>query len=199
MKQPKDTKTAAELMAELNADPQYIARKREEEEKRHRQTDRWREEQRPLLDDLRAIGVRVDSVWDLVNSSASYPLAVPVLLDHLRRSYSDRIREGMARALAVPEARSGWEPLVDIFIRERDCSAHGPKWALACALGAAADDTVFSDVAALLRDKRHGQNRVPLLDVLARSSLPEARSLLIQLRGDEGLSQDVDQILNRQG
>lgn len=194
----KDTKTAAELMADLKADPQYMARRREQEVERERQAAEWRDAERPLVDDLHATGLNVDSVWDLVNTSAPYPSAVPVLLEHLQRPYPSRVREGIARALAVPEAKIGWKLLVDMFIRERDRSAHGPKWALACALGAAADDAVFSDVVTLLKDKRHGENRVPLLGALARSRQPEARSALLQLRDDVDLSSDAEDILGRQ-
>jgi hypothetical protein len=61
-------------------------------------------EEAPLAEDLRAVGLSASSAWDLVNSKEPYSQAVPVLLKHLQRPYSDRIREGIARALAIPQA-----------------------------------------------------------------------------------------------
>jgi hypothetical protein len=196
MMKEKDTKTAAELMAELSADPRYLARQVEQEEDRQRRVAEWREAERPLIEELRQGGLAVNSVWDLVNTSKPYPGAIPVLLDHLQRLYPARVREGIARALAVPEARRGWNVLLDSFLQEEDQTAQGPKWALACALGAAADDDVLTDVIDLLQDRRHGENRIPLLAALAGSQRPSARLKLLELRGDPDLAADVERLLN---
>jgi len=67
------------------------------------------------LAELREVGLDVKSVWDLINAPARYEQAIPVLLQHLRLPYSDRIREGIARALAVPDARHAWPTLVAEF------------------------------------------------------------------------------------
>src|SRR5262245_35115759 len=98
------TKTAAELMAELQADQGFVdARAKREEELRAREAA-WRAAEAPLVAELRAAGETVDSVWDLVNTTAGYDAALPLLLAHLERGYPDRVREGIARALAVPAA-----------------------------------------------------------------------------------------------
>src|SRR5262245_53969233 len=94
--------TAAELMAALQSDPVFQARKEEQERSRRRMEAFWQHAETPIVEGLRAIGLKVDSVWDLVNTSVPYPEAIPVLLAHLQREYPDRVREGVARALAVP-------------------------------------------------------------------------------------------------
>ena len=49
-----------------------------------------------------AVGVEIDSVWDLVNTAEPYPAALPVLMEHLERDgYPDRVMESLGRALAV--------------------------------------------------------------------------------------------------
>ena len=110
--------TAEELMAQLTADPEYmggIAKRDVELDRKAKELARF---ERPLLADLRAAGADIDSVWDLVNTRERYPKLVPVLLAHLKREYPDKIREGIARALAVPEARAGWKQLVNCYLEQ---------------------------------------------------------------------------------
>ena len=135
------------------------------------------------------------SVWDLVNSTTPYPRAVPVLLEHLGRSYSDKVMEGIARALAVPEARAGWQQLVAEFEKRSEQDTLGVKWALACALSAAGHDGVLDDVINLLREKRHGQNRLPLLEVLARSKTTSARTALDEMTSEAELAKEATRLL----
>src|SRR5580658_6227723 len=101
-------KTAAELMAELEKDPSYLKQRSRREEALRRTDEEYARAEAPLVQDLRAAGSQVESVWDLVNTSGAYPTLVPTLLAHLDRPYLERVREGIARALAVPEARVGW-------------------------------------------------------------------------------------------
>ena len=93
--------TAAELIAKLNADPKFVAKRAREEEERQEREAEYRRAEAALVEELRAAGVVVESVWDLVNTAALYPTALPILLDDLQRSYAQPWREGIARALAV--------------------------------------------------------------------------------------------------
>lgn len=188
-------KTAAELMAELNADPEFVARRRQQEEAQLAKATERRLAEEPLVEDLRRLGLEIKSVWDLVNTAAPYPEAIPVLLDHLQRPYPERVREGIARALAVPEAKIGWGILLDAFHRESDQTTVGVKWSLGLALAAAANDDVLDDVITLLRDTRLGGNRTALLPALLRSSSPSAREVLGEMGKDPELAGEVRRIL----
>jgi hydrogenase maturation factor len=69
----------------------------------------------PLIAELGEAGVNVRIVWDLVNTAENYANVIPVLLKHLQMPYSDRTREGIARALAV------WDPQVrNVLRRSKD-------------------------------------------------------------------------------
>src|SRR3712207_4152728 len=94
-------KTAAELMTELESDPDYVARRRRRDRELQQRTATLREAEAPLVGDLHRAGFDVASAWDLANTSTPYPEALPVLVEHLQRPYPDRVREGIARALAV--------------------------------------------------------------------------------------------------
>jgi hypothetical protein len=158
--------TAAELMAQLEADPGFVARRDEVERERHARADEWKRSEAPLVEELRAVGYAVDSPWDMVNTPGSYPKAVPILLAHLSRPYPGPVREGIARALAVPEAIVGWHTLIRLYREEKNTRA---KDGLAVAIGAASDDDVIDDVIALARDTQHGESRLLLLGAIERS------------------------------
>jgi len=192
-----DKITAEELLAELQADPKWVAEQQEREQALRQRTAAYQKAEAPLVEALNRAGVVVASVWDLVNTRAPYPTAVPVLLEHLTRTYPERVREGIARALAVPEARIGWSTLLQAFREETDKTTVGPKWAIALALGAAGTDAVLDDVIALLRDKSLGENRAPLLATLARSRDPRAHKLLEELRDDAAIGHDVKKVLRK--
>jgi hypothetical protein len=187
--------TAAELMAQLNADPEFVAKRQRKEAERLRLEAEYRISEAPLVDELRAAGFPVTSAWDLVNSRGSYPAALPILLAHLVRSYPPPVREGIARALAVPETKcAGWDVLTRAF---RDEQEKRPKDGLAAAIAAAADDEVIGDVISLSRERRHGASRILLLSALERSADPRARAALMELGTDPDLTKEIQVILRR--
>ena len=172
-------------------------RLRQQEANRQQAAEAYRRAEAPLVSELNHAGLKVASVWDLVNTKKSYAEAIPVLLNHLLRPYPDRVREGIARALAVPEARTGWATLLHAFKVDADRTTIGVKWALALALGAAGSDEVLEDILPLMTDKSLGENRAPLLVILGRSKDPRAMALLQQLSDDPDIGNDVKKLLRR--
>ncbi|RYC07072.1 hypothetical protein [Nocardioides zhouii] len=83
--------TAGELIAELEADPEHQARRREREAAADEEHAVLREVEKPVVADLAAIGVEVDSPWNLYRDPDARARAVPVLLDHLDRDYPDML------------------------------------------------------------------------------------------------------------
>ena len=186
--------TAAELLKKLNADPEFVAAREQESLERDIRAAEYRRAEAPLVDELQAAGFRLESAWDLVNTSGSYPVAVPILLSHLTRPYPPAIREGIARALAVPEAIRVWELLTRLFREEQDSRV---KDGLAVAIAGAASAEVIADVIALARDQTQGPSRLLLLHALERSADPRARAALMSLGTDPDLSKEIPVILKR--
>lgn len=187
--------TAAELMAKLNADPEFVAKRAREEEERVKREAEYRRAEAPLVNELRAAGYQVQSAWDLVNTPGSYPEAVPILLAHVTRPYPAPVREGIARALAVPETKAtGWSVLTGLYINEIEARVRS---GLAAAIAAAADDEVIGEVITLARDSRHGSSRLLLLSALERSADPRARFALTDLAADPDLTKEIQVILRR--
>ncbi len=186
--------TAAEFKAELERDPIWVEQRRQREEAFKRLEEEYARAEAPLVRELRAAGLTVGSAWDLVNTTSAYRQALPILLDHLHREYPDAIREGIARALAVPEAKFAWPVLVKLYREEQ-----GPrtKDGLAVAICNIADDTVIGELIALVRDNRNGESKVLLLRALERSRDPRAHKALMELGTNADLKNETQIILKR--
>ena len=174
--------TAGELMAELESDPQWVAERDKREQESRERGDRLRREQKPLLKDLAQVGYELESVWDLVNTPTGYPTAVPVLIEHLQRSYHRRIREGIVRALTVPFARDAVPVLLQVFrSAEPDL-----RWVIGNALSIAATAEDCPAILPLIADKAYGESRDMLVHVIAKG--PDAVDRLIAYLDDPELA-----------
>lgn len=180
--------TAADVMAMLEADPEFVARRAARDVEQAAREEALRCAEVDLVDDLRRAGTEVDSVWDLVNTAAPYPSAVPVLFAHLARAHPPAIREGIARALAVPEARSRRAELVRAY---RDETEPRAKDGLAVAVAATCGGDGIDEVIALVGDAGQGASRVLLIRALARSKEPRARRALESLHEDPVLGEEA--------
>lgn len=189
-------KTAAELLKELQDNPEVQAQRQKREEALRSAESELAKSEGPLLNALAKLGVEVGSIWDLVNRPTNSAELVAVLMDHLDRPYPDAIREGIARALTVAEARSHWSELLSQYRKERGQRA---KQGLAVAIGGIATDNEFSDVLSLLKDKSQGTSRVLLLLPLERSYDPRALSALKELVSDPELGREIRLIFKRKG
>jgi hypothetical protein len=134
--------TAGELMAQLEADPEWVARRdaRQRESEAHSQV--CAADEAELVREIRSAGYDIDSVWDLVNSTphpilerrflGEYPRAYPILLRHLRIAHRKEIREGIIRSLTVKDGGRDVEvALLECFQSETDDNL---RWVLANAL-----------------------------------------------------------------
>jgi hypothetical protein len=134
--------TAAELMAELKSDPDWVARQNAKERESEEKRQDCAADEADLVQEIRAAGYDIDSVWDLVNNTphpilerrflSEYPHAYPILVRHLSVPHRKEIREGIIRALTVndggPEVESA---LLNCFESETDINL---RWVLANAL-----------------------------------------------------------------
>ena len=134
--------TADELMRELESDPEWVAKREERERQQAKLRAVLDADQLELVREICDVGYQVTSVWDLVNNTphphlkrnfvGEYPAAYPILLKHLGMEHHPRIREGIIRALTVPDGGDevAWE-LLGHFEKEQDAQM---KWVIANAL-----------------------------------------------------------------
>lgn len=139
-----------------------------------------REEDQAVVQALSRVGMRVGSVYDLVNTKTPYPEAIPVLISMLPQVTHDRIKEGVARALMVREARPvAARPLLREFreVPAENESQRHTKAAIGLALSFTADESLMDDVVALMNDKRHGWSRAALPLALPRMVGQRSRAI----------------------
>jgi hypothetical protein len=189
--------SAEDFLAQLAADPEYQARKTAWNAETKKVAEALARAEAPVVVALQEAGFEITSVWDFVNTTQPYVGALPILLDHLQRDYPDKVRESIARAMAVPDSKFAWRTLLKLFQQDFDPKANGVKWAVGAGLAAAADDEVIGDLIALFRNPRHGENRVVFVEALSKSRNAEARLALEQAREDPAVSREIRRVLDR--
>ena len=168
--------TAAEHMALLQKNPEWVARNAETMANLLQREKEFKTLEGPLLSDLKNIGIKVDSVWDLVNTADKYPGAIPILRRHLPLPYHKRIKEGIIRALTVNYA--GPEVLRELikqFCEQTDNSPNSIKWVLGNAISEVATPADAETVIALAMDPSHGDSRDSITQRLPRVVKNKAR------------------------
>jgi hypothetical protein len=171
-------------------------------EHQRKQREEWRRrevEERlaaaALYRDLEAAGYQVDDVWDL-HGRTSYPEAVPVLLKHLPCPYPEKVREGIALAVAVPATLAYWDLLVRLYKEEKEGYI---KDRISDAISVVANKDKIGEVISLARDRTLGPSRIMLLRKISRSRDPRASAALLELASDPDLVKEVRVILRRKG
>lgn len=131
--------TAGEMARLSAACPEWISEQETREAEMLAKEARYLAEETPLRDDLHRLGFPVKWVWDFVNAKENYYVsAIPTLIEHLQRPYSDEIREGIARSLAMKEARGQAGGPIVAVLGESGLSDQ-LRWALANTLTTVAD------------------------------------------------------------
>jgi len=184
--------TADEHARQLEANPEHLGLKAEQEKLMSERRAYLSASASPILSDLASVGILVDDVWKVRTEKKENAEAIPIFLNHLQRPYPSIIRAGMAQRLAVPAARKiGWNVLVDEY-RKTDISDDHVKQSIAAALAGASDDSVLHELIALAKDKAQGDSRILLLRGIRRSKQQEARQAIEELVNDPDLAKEIE-------
>jgi hypothetical protein len=129
--------TAAELIQRLNSDSDWQREHEARERLRAERAVRLSAEMTPELDSLnvalREAGFEFETIADFVNTDQSYPGAILIFLRHLPRVEHQVLRQLIARALTVREARGiAGHTLISELRKKGDETE--TKWTLANAL-----------------------------------------------------------------
>lgn len=188
--------TVESLLERLAGDPDHQAAA-EETRLRLEELERFlTQAEAPVVDDLQAAGIQVESAWDLMELGSLAPEAASILVRHLETgSYPDRVMEGLARALAVRSSSDYWPRLLDLY---RD-DAMGPdaREGLAVALAASAKPKHGDDLISLVQDAGRGPSRLHLLRAISRVGGSRGRQELDRLSSDPFLGKEARKLLRR--
>jgi HEAT repeat protein len=176
-------KSAAELMAELQKDPEYVARMRQREQQQCANAENYARAAEPVLNELGAKGFRVSTIGELRQRKLDYRSAIPVLLHWLLQISDPQVKEDIVRTLSVSRAKPAAAPaLIEEFRKAENAEL---RWAIANGLAVVADDTVFEEMVQLIQDKEHGKAREMLTLALGNMRNPRAVAVLMDLLNDE--------------
>lgn len=182
-------KSAAELMAELSADPDYVRRMRQRERDHEEAVKLDRQAAEPVLRDLAASGFKVQSLDQLRQAGIEFQAAIPILVRWLPKISNEQVKESLVRTLSVPWAKpEAVQPLIAEFQRTDVPQSDELRWAIANGLAVTADDAVLDQLVALVTDRKYGRAREMLALALGNCRDPRAVEVLIALLAEEQLA-----------
>lgn len=163
---------ADEWAALLESCPEWGEQREAREAAMREKEKRYLEEETPLREALHRLGYPVIWVWDFVNARENYYLsAIPTLIDHLQHPYSDLVREGIARSLAMKEAR-GIAGAAIVAVLQEPGLGDQLRWALANTLTTIADRANYDDIKALLAAESNKDVAERLTRALKKAAKP---------------------------
>jgi hypothetical protein len=196
--------TATELIAErerrIREDPEYRRQVERVEAELAERANEFRVAEQPILADLAAAGVQLDTVWHLYKTPALREPAIPVLLDHLTRDYPDRVLEGIASGLQDRGARPWWPDLSALYLTtEREVV----RDRLAAALAVCAMREHYGQLLAFVANPELGESRIyflrPINRIGNRISAGKGRSVIESLAADPVMGREATAILKGRG
>ena len=196
--------SAAELQAELEQrlrdDPEYRAHVKKADAERVERTRLKREAERPVLDELRASGIEIDSLWNLYKTPEAQLEAAPTLIRHLSAGHPDSTIEAIAAAIGVEGARDRWADLVDLYVSTSSALLQDR---LASVLSQAATREHLDQLVGFVEDEALGESRIyhlrPINRIGNRKSLGAGRAVVTRYVDDPVLGREAAAILAGKG
>lgn len=186
----------AELERRKREDPVFRAELERVESERAERTRLLRVAEQPVVKDLRALGLDLDSVWDLYKVPGSRPKAIPVLLKHLVLDYPDGILMGIGSGLDDRSVRAWWSDLRELMHNtDRDTV----RDRLAATMSNCATREHYDDLLAFIKDNRLGKSRIyflrPINRIGNRIRAGQGRAVIQAIAEDTVLGKEASAIL----
>ena len=172
-------------MAELEANPEWVAQRAEQDRRLQERATAFRQAAAPLLEELERAGISTDDFGTFVNRP--YPgvleparfdaaAATPILLHWLPEIQDARVKEAIVRHLKTKAARGvATEELIEAF----RVAGEDLQWVIGDTLQAVATKEHYPALVELAADRRHGHGRAQLFDILWRVKTDRALKILV--------------------
>lgn len=137
---------------------------------------------------LLEVGIKVDSVYDLVNTSMSYPEAIQPLIEDLKNIQDVYIKEGIIRALTVKEAKGiANNPLFEEYNKTNVISNSGIRWVIGNAFTVIIRAEDVDRILEIVSNKVNGISRQMFVMALGKikSRKADIENVLIDLLDDD--------------
>lgn len=174
------TMTAAELMAKLSRDPEFVAREKSLAQEQASNVARFQTLALPILQDLKAIEVTPTSLDRLAHEYA--PLSadvVEVLMNWIPRTTDRYVQESLIRSLAATGVRFNGKPLIEVF---ENTGSKGLRWAICNTIAESRPEGVTEWIIRVVQDPAYGDARQMLCLAVARlASEQTANDVLVSI------------------
>jgi HEAT repeat protein len=148
--------------------------------------------------ELAKVGVFINDIYELVNTSKPYPNAIPVLLDLLKYGIKNRIvKEGVIRALAVKEAKG---IACTVLLEEYNRLPKDEmllRWTIGNTVFITISDNDVNGILTIVQNKENGYSRQMFVAALGKTTSEEAEDVLIKLLDDEEVTPHALEALGR--
>jgi len=139
-----------------------------------------------LKEELEKIGIKIEEIYDLVNSPKSYPEAIPILVRFLSKNFiDDRLKEGIIRALAVKEAKGKCGKVLIKEFNKTPKEKSLLRWAIGNTMEVVISKNDIDDVIKIIKDKTNGISRQMFIKALGKIKTDKTENILIDLLDDE--------------
>ena len=192
--------SAADVVAErkrrLREDLEYRAAVEQAEAERTARAEERRLASMPVLDDLRSVGVKVESLYHLYEHPEAYDVAIPVLLDHMRRDYPERTLEDIGHALPFKPAAKWWDDFKALYL---STPSDAVRDRVAAALAHCAERRHYGDLVRFIHDEELGESRIyflrPIHRIGNRMEPGKGRAVMESVAADQTLGREATAIL----
>lgn len=154
-------------------------------------------EYKGLIDELADLDIKINSIWDLVNSKSKYPKAIPILMKYLPLVKYVRNKEGIVRALTVPEAKGLVVPLLVKEYLQLPIDKENLRWAIGNTIYTTITEDDVESILPIVLDKTNGTSRQMFVAALGKVKLEKAEDVLVNLLDDEEVTPHALEALGR--
>lgn len=141
-------------------------------------------EHQELTNELAEIGIKIVTIWDLVNTKVKYPNAITILLKHLQLDYSDKVKEGIIRALTVREAKGIAVPLLLNEYLKLPKEKENLRWVIGNAINVTITKNDAEKIFPIVLNSKNGLSRQMFIAALGKVKTNDVKNVLLQLIND---------------
>lgn len=138
-----------------------------------------------LISKLSTLGIRINSIWDLVNTREKYPQAIPLLIEYLPSVENFREKEGFVRALTVREAKGLAVPALINEYKKAAKQHKSLRWAIGNAVNVTITKDYLDDVISIVSDNSNGESRQRFVTALGKFKTEKVKQVLTKRLNDE--------------
>lgn len=147
-------------------------------------------DEKKIKEKLLQIGMKIESIYDLVNSKEKYPEAIESLISLIEESseFHPNLTEGIVRSLAVKEAKGRANTSLFNLYDRTDNANSLLKWAIGNTINVIVQTKDENQIIKIVSNKSNGISRQMFVLALGKIKSESVENVLINLLDDEEVS-----------